>query len=51
MAKRIRLMREEGAIAADHEATAEEVRGYDKKRKNKRVSNDNWQSPFDPDTA
>ena len=38
-------MREEGAIAADHKPTAEEVR-YDKKR----VSNDEWQSPSDPDS-
>ena len=45
-----RLMREEGAIAADHEPTAEEVRRYDKKRKDKRVSNDDWQSPSDPDS-
>jgi len=43
-------MREEGAIATDHEPTAEEVRRFDKKRKNKRVSNDDWQSPSDPDS-
>ena len=45
-----RLMREEGAIAADHEPTDEEVRRYDKKRKNKRVSNDEWVSPSDPES-
>src|ERR1700684_2158121 len=43
-----RLMREEGAIATDHEPSDEEVRRYDKQRKNKRVSNDEWVSPSDP---
>ena len=45
-----RLMREEGAIAADHEPSDEEVRRYDKKRKNKRVSNDEWVSCSDPES-
>lgn len=45
-----RLMREDGTIAPDAEPTAEEIRRYDKKRKNKRVSNDEWQSPSDPDS-
>lgn len=44
-----RLMREEGVIDAAHEPTAEEVRRFDKKRKNKRVSNEEWQSPTDGD--
>ena len=33
-----RLMREEGAIEADHEPTDEEIRRFDKERKNKKVS-------------
>lgn len=43
-----RLMREEGAIAADHEPTDDEIRRFDKQRKNKKVSNDEWVSPKDP---
>ena len=43
-----RLMREEGAIAADHEPMDEEIRRFDKQRKNKRVSNDEWVSSSDP---
>ena len=45
-----RLMREEGAIAKDHEPTDEEVRRFDKKRTNKKVSNDEWVSPDDPES-
>jgi transposase len=45
-----RLMREDGTIAADEEPADEEIRRYDKKRKNKRVSNDDWQSPTDPES-
>ena len=45
-----RLMREEGAIEEDHEPSDEAIRRYDKKRKNKRVSNDEWTSPSDPDS-
>jgi transposase len=44
-----RLMREEGVIDAEHEPTAEEVRRFDKTRKNKRVSNDEWKSATDED--
>jgi hypothetical protein len=44
-----RLMKEEGAVAADAEPTDEEIRRFDKKRKNKKVSNDQWESPTDPD--
>ena len=43
-----RLMREDGTIEPDEEPTDEDIRRYDKKRKNKRVSNDEWQSPSDP---
>ena len=46
----VRLMREEGVIEADVEPTDEEVRRYDKGRKNKKVSNDKWQSNTDPDS-
>jgi len=45
-----RLMREDGTIAVDEEPADEEIRRYDKKRKNKRVSNDDWQSPTDPES-
>ena len=45
-----RLMREEGAIEPEHEPTDEEVRRFDKKRKNKKVSNDEWVSPTDPES-
>ena len=45
-----RLMREDGTIEADEEPTDEDIRRYDKKRKNKRVSNDEWQSPSDPES-
>ena len=45
-----RLMREDGTIEPDEEPTDEEIRRYDKKRKNKRVSNDDWLSPTDPES-
>jgi len=45
-----RLMREDGTIGPDEEPTDEDVRRYDKKRKNKRVSNDEWQSKSDPES-
>jgi transposase len=45
-----RLMREEGVIEPRHEPSDEEVRRYDKKRKNKRVSNEEWASPSDPES-
>jgi len=44
-----RLMREEGVIGAAHEPTAEEVRRFDKPRKNKKVSNEQWRSSTDGD--
>jgi IS5 family transposase len=46
----VRLMREEGLIEADREPTDEEVRRYDRGRKDKRVSNDEWESSTDPDS-
>ena len=44
-----RLMQEEGVVAADEQPSDEEVRRYDKRRKNKRVSNDEWVAPNDPE--
>jgi DDE family transposase len=44
-----RLMREEGVIEPGQEPSAEEVRRFDKKRKNKRVSNEEWASSTDGD--
>jgi transposase len=45
-----RLMREEGVIEPTHEPNDEEVRRYDRKRKNKKVSNEEWVSKTDPDS-
>ncbi len=42
-------MREEGAIGQADEPTDEEVRRFDKTRKGKKVSNDEWVSPNDPE--
>jgi transposase len=44
-----RLMREQGVVGPDHQPSAEEVRRFDKKRPGKKVSNEDWQSPGDPD--
>src|SRR5438034_1342908 len=44
----VRLMREEGVIGSDATPTDEEVRRFDEGRKDKRVSNDDWQSATDP---
>lgn len=43
-----RLMHEDGVIEADHEPTDEEIRRYDKGRKDKKVSNEEWVSETDP---
>lgn len=45
-----RLMQEEGLISDDDEPTGEELRRYDKGRKKKKVSNDEWVSSTDPDS-
>ncbi len=45
----VRLMKEEGAIEPGHKPTDEEIRRFDKQRKNKKVSNDEWMSENDPD--
>jgi transposase len=43
-----RLMKEEGQIEPEAEPSDEEVRRYDKSRKNKKVSNQEWVSSTDP---
>jgi transposase len=45
-----RLMHEEGVIEPDKQPTDEEIRRYDRKRKNKKVSNDEWYSPNAPES-
>ena len=45
-----RLMREEGVVTADQEPTDEEIRRYDQKRKDKKVSNEDWVSSTDPES-
>jgi transposase len=45
-----RLMKEEGVIDPGHEPTDEEVRRYDKTRKDKKASNREWVSETDPDS-
>jgi len=43
-----RLMKEEGVIEPEAEPTDEEVRRYDRSRKDKKVSNQEWVSSTDP---
>jgi DDE family transposase len=45
-----RLMKEEGVIEPEAEPTDEEVRRYDKSRKDKKVSNQEWVSSTDPES-
>jgi len=45
-----RLMREEGVVEPGQEPTDEEVRRFDKKRKGKKVSNQEWKSATDADS-
>jgi transposase len=44
-----RLMREQGLIDEGDEPTDEELRRFDRKRENKKVSNAEWESPTDPE--
>jgi transposase len=44
-----RLMKEEGVIVEDDQPSDEELRKFDKSRKDKKVSNEEWMSPTDPD--
>ncbi len=46
----VRLMKAEGVIDKEDEPTDEDIRRYDKKRKNKKVSNTEWESKADPDS-
>ena len=43
----VRLMKEDGVIDDEDEPTDAEVRKYDRKRKGKKVSNQDWKSPTD----
>ena len=43
------LMKQEGVVAKDQEPTDEELRRFDKRRKHKKVSNEDWESETDPD--
>lgn len=45
-----RLMQEAGQIEEGEEPTAEEIARFDRKRKNKKVSNQEWRSETDPDS-
>jgi len=45
-----KLMREEGVIAPDETPTIDQIKRFDKKRKGKKVSNDEWVNPHDPDS-
>ena len=45
-----RLMREEGVVGPDEQPNEEEIRRYDRQRKNKKVSNEDWVSKTDPDS-
>jgi transposase len=45
-----RLMQEAGQIEPGEEPTAEELARFDRKRKDKKVSNVEWQSETDPDS-
>ncbi len=44
-----RLMQEEGVIGEDDTPSDDELRRFDKQRKDKKVSNEEWVSPTDPD--
>jgi IS5 family transposase len=46
----VRLMKEEGVVEKDDEPSDEEIRRFDKRRKNKRVGNDEWRSKTDGDS-
>jgi transposase len=45
-----RLMHEEGVIESDHKPTDEEIRRYDRSRKDKKVSNEEWVSSTDAES-
>ena len=45
-----RLMRDAGKLSADETPSEDELRRFDKARKDKKVSNEEWESPNDPDS-
>jgi len=45
-----RLMQEQGLLTEGEEPTVEDLRRFDKKRKDKKVSNEEWVSETDPDS-
>lgn len=45
-----RLMREDGTIKPNEEPNDEQIRRFDKKRKDKKVSNEDWVSPNDTES-
>ena len=44
------LMRDAGSIGPEHVPTIDEMKRFDKSRKAKKVSNEDWESPSDPDS-
>ena len=44
------LMREAGVIEPDETPTIDDLKRFDKSRKDKKVSNEEWEHPFDPDS-
>ncbi len=44
------LMREAGVIGPDDTPNIDQMKRFDKTRKGKKVSNEDWQSPVDPDS-
>lgn len=45
-----KLMREAGLIGPDDTPNIEQMKRFDKSRKGKKVSNEDWKSPVDPDS-
>jgi hypothetical protein len=45
-----RLMQEQDLLTEGQEPTVEDLRRFDKQRKGKHVSNEEWESPTDPDS-
>jgi len=44
------LMREAGTVGPNETPTIEQMKRFDKSRQGKKVSNDDWESPADPDS-
>lgn len=44
------LMRDAGTIGPDETPTIDEIKRFDKSREGKKVSNEDWESPTDPDS-